>query len=275
MRRTAVFLLCLLTVVLAAPGPAYAHGSLVVSTPANGATVRKPADSVSLAFTEKLPQFAFFSITAPNGDRVDGPWSHAEPFRLTKPVREYQVVDGVWLPQEFTTGFPVQVPVAHWPEHGQYVVRYQSVATDGEEVKGEVRFTYGGAIVPAKKGWQAPANEPSPELLAAVGKARVTGQQQSAAGRPATPAAARPAAAQPAQPSDGRGPWPWLVPVLLLAAVAGLIALWRTGPAARRRTSPAAAGRKTGPGRRPRRPARPRAARPARPRAEDQPGRPR
>ena len=94
MRRAAVVLLCLLTVVLAVPGPAYAHGQMVMSTPADGATVREAVDSVSLAFTEKLPEFAYFSVTAPNGARVDRPWSHAEPFQLAKPVREYQLVDG-------------------------------------------------------------------------------------------------------------------------------------------------------------------------------------
>ena len=222
--------LCLLTVIVAAPAPAYAHGLLVVSTPANGATVTEPPEAVSLAFTEKPPQFAFFSITAPNGLRVEQPWSHAEPFPLDKPVREYQIVDGIWQPMEFKTGFPVRVPVAHWPEHGQYVVRYQSVATDGEEVKGEVKFTYRGSVVPPPAGWQAPASEPSAELVAAVGQVR-TGEQQA---RPATPAPAQaltPAAAEPAAPpADGRGPWPWLVPLLLVLAAAGLFVLWRTGP---------------------------------------------
>jgi methionine-rich copper-binding protein CopC len=231
MRRAAVLLLCLLTVIAATPAPAYAHGRLAMSTPESGATVREPADSVSLAFTEKLPAFAFVSVTAPNGARLDQPWSHAEPFRLTKPIREYQVVDGVWLPQDFTTGFPVRVPVAYWPEHGEYVVRYQSVATDGEEVDGEVRFTYGGSIVPAPSGWQAPTGGPGPELLAAIGKPRVTGPQPSAA-----PAETVAVAARPTQPADDRGPWPWLVPVLLLVAVAGLIVLWRTGPARRRKS---------------------------------------
>jgi methionine-rich copper-binding protein CopC len=239
MRRAVVLLLCVFTVVLAAPAPAYAHGVLAESTPAHGATVREPAEAVSLAFTEKPPQFAFFSITAPNGVRVDESWSHGEPFRLTKPVREYQRVDGEWQPQEFHTGFPIRVPVAHWPEHGQYVVRYQTVATDGDEVQGEVRFTYRGSIIPSAPGWQAPADQPSPELLAAVGKARDDNQQQqqAAASAPALTAAEQTAAEQTAaeQTANGRGPWPWLVPVLLVVAVAGLIALWRTGSATGRK----------------------------------------
>jgi methionine-rich copper-binding protein CopC len=231
MRRAAVVLLCLFTVVVAAPAPAYAHGRLVVSTPAQGATIREPADAVSLAFTEKWPQFAFASVTTPSGARVDGPWSHGEPFRLTKPVREYQVVDGVWTPQEFHTGFAVRVPVAHWPEIGQYTVRYQSVATDGEEVEGEVRFTYRGPVTQAGPGFQAPANQPSPELLAAVGQPRTGDQQQQQPSAPAVAVAAAPAA----QPAEDRGPWPWLVPLLLVVAVAGLVVLWRTGPKVRGR----------------------------------------
>jgi len=236
MRRVTVLLLCLLTVVLAAPAPAYAHGRLVESTPANGATVPAPVDAVSLAFTEKLPQFAFVSVTAPGGARVDQPWSPAAPFRLSKPVREYQLVEGVWQPQEYPTGFPVQVPVAHWPEHGQYVVKYQSVASDGDQVKGELRFTYRGAITPAPPGWQAPTNQPSPELLAAAGQSRAADQQpQQLPQQQQQSAPAQVQAAAP-EPADERGPWPWLVPVLLVLAVAGLIVLWRTGPARRRKT---------------------------------------
>jgi methionine-rich copper-binding protein CopC len=229
MRRPAALLLAvasLLAVVVATPGPAYAHGRLVLSTPANGATLDAPTDSVSLAFTEKLPPFAHLTVTTPSGARVDQPWSHAAPFRLTTPVREYQLVDGTWQPREFHAGFPVQVPMAFWPERGQYVVRYQSVATDGEEVEGEVRFGYRGAIIPAPPGWRAPTDQPAAELLAAAGKVRDDIQAT------ATTATAR--------ATDGRGPWPWLVPVLLVAAVAGLVALLVTGPSARARR----AGRK-------------------------------
>jgi methionine-rich copper-binding protein CopC len=213
-RLAAVFATTVLAVALAAP-PASAHGLLVSSVPANGGTLNAPDETVTLAFTEKPAPFAFFAVIAPSGARVDETWSHAEPFRLEKPMVEYQQVDGQWLPREFHAGFPVRVPVSHWPEQGAYVVRYHSVASDGDTVKGEVRFTYRGAVTPAPPGWLAPTDEPRPELLAAA----------QAHGGSAAPV---PAAAAPDQ--EDRGPWPWLVPVLLVIAVAGAAALALTGP---------------------------------------------
>jgi methionine-rich copper-binding protein CopC len=220
LRLAAVVATIGLTVVLAAP-PASAHGLLVSSVPAHGGTLNAPEPTVSLAFTEKPASFAFFAVTAPSGARVDGTWSHAEPFRLAKPVVEYQKVDGQWQPRELSAGFPVRVPVSHWPEQGAYVVRYQSVASDGDPVVGEVRFTYGGAVTPAPPGWTAPTGGPSPELLAAA----------AAHGGSAPPVTA--AAPAPAPAPDSRGPWPWLVPVLLVIAVAGAAALALTGPSGR------------------------------------------
>jgi methionine-rich copper-binding protein CopC len=221
MRRTAARLAVIAAAVLLTAvvvTPASAHGKLVSSVPAQGATLTAPVGSVSLAFTEKPAQFAFFAVTAPSGARVDQPWSHAEPFRLERPVQEYQLVDGQWQPRQFQAGFPARVPVAHWPEQGTYVVRYQSVATDGEPVAGEVSFTYRGPVTPPPAGWQAPADGPSAELLAAA-----------PAADPATNATR---AAAP--PSDDKGPWPWLVPVLLAVAIAGAAALALTSPAGRR-----------------------------------------
>lgn len=214
--RLAVVLVVVLGVVL--PGEAArAHGKLVVSSPANGETVAQPVAEVTLSFTEKPAEFAFFSVTAPGGARVDQRWSHAAPFRLAKPVREYQLIDGTWQPLDLHAGFPVRVPVAYWPAKGAYVVRYQTVATDGDEVEGEVRFSYTGEPRPAPPGWQAPADGPSPELAAAAVKPR-----PSAA--PSTQAAAQPAA-QPSEQDQnrdrGRG---WLVPVLLVVAVAAIVA---------------------------------------------------
>ena len=200
--------------IVGSPLPAYAHGQLAVSTPADGSTVSAPIADVSLAFTEQPAPFAYLTVTAPSGIRVDRPWSPAEPVRLDEPVREYQLVNGVWEPRLFHTGFPALVPVAYWPEQGLYVVRYQTVASDGEEVNGEVRFTYTGAISPAPAGWQAPTDQPSAELLAAAGHARpTTGPTPSAAAQPR---------AAPADRTDGLSVW--LVPVLLLIGAAVLIA---------------------------------------------------
>jgi hypothetical protein len=77
-------------------------------------------------------------------------------------------------------------------------MRYRTVASDGDTVQGEIRFTYEGATTAAPPGWRPPTDAPS----------------------------IKPAAAGKSAP-DGRGPWPWLVPVLLAVAVAGAVALAR------------------------------------------------
>jgi methionine-rich copper-binding protein CopC len=216
--------------VVPVPRPASAHGRLVVSTPADGTDLDEPVDSVSLAFTEKPASFAYFTVTAPDGVRVDERWWHSEPFRLDEPVREYQLVAGVWEPQLYHTGFPVTVPVTHWPKKGEYVAAYHTVASDGEVVKGEVRFTYTGRITRPPDGWRAPADQPVQELLAASQHA------PSTMGPPVstpTPAGERAAPAQPPAPSpEGGGGIPvWLLPALLAAGAVVLIA-W---PARRRK----------------------------------------
>ncbi|NMO49877.1 copper resistance protein CopC [Actinoplanes sp. TBRC 11911] len=199
--RSFIVVAGVLALALVAPQPASAHGRLVSSIPAEGARLDSPTATVTLAFTEKPASSAFFAVIAPSGVRVDQPWSHATPFRLDKPVTEYQLENGQWQPREFHAGFPARIPVTHWPERGAYVVRYQTVASDGDTVQGEIRFTYAGATTPAPPGWRPPANGPS-----------------------VVPAAA---AATPSE-ENGRGPWPWLVPVLLVVAVAGAVALVRT-----------------------------------------------
>jgi len=198
-RWVAVLLVGLVAGAAAAPLPALAHGGLVVTVPANGSAVAGPVDAVSLTFTEKPAPFAFFTVTAPTGVRVDNGWSNAEPVRLAEPVSEYQLTDGTWQPQLYPTGFPVQVAVTHWPAPGTYVVAYHTVASDGDQVKGEFRFSYTGAATPAPPGWQAPADQPKAELLAAAG-----------------PSA--PAASAAAQPPEDSSVWVWLVPVLLVVA---------------------------------------------------------
>ncbi|GAB3981690.1 copper resistance protein CopC [Plantactinospora veratri] len=242
-RLLAAVLLGLLTVPLGAvdPRPAYAHGQLAVSTPADGATLTAPVESVSLAFTEQPAPFAYFTVTAPNGSRVDRRWSTGTPIRLDEPVREYQLVNGAWEPRLFHVGFTVQVPVAYWPEQGRYVVRYQTVASDGEEVDGEVRFSYTGASTPAPAGWQAPTDQPSPELAAAAGH-----------GRPTAPASAPPSAppsapAAPTAAERGPGVSVWLVPAVLVIGAAVLVAGVARRPARPARPAHSAGSRRAGP----------------------------
>jgi methionine-rich copper-binding protein CopC len=197
---------------VAAAGPSQAHGGLVLSTPVKDSSFSNPIDAVWLAFTERPPSFAYFTVTAPSGVRVDDGWSQAEPKRLAEPVREYERVDGKWEPRLYNTGFQVRIPVAHLPEPGQYVARYQSVSSDGDKVEGEVRFTYQGAPTPAPAGWQAPTDRPSPELVAAA----AAGGTPTPSGQQGPPVAGSDAG------TDGRDGVAslstWLVPALILLA---------------------------------------------------------
>ncbi|WP_147944642.1 copper resistance protein CopC [Microbispora sp. CSR-4] len=215
--------------------PASAHGQLAMSTPAKDGTVREPLESLSLYFTEAPAPNAYFAVTSPSGARVDRPWTHGRPKRLDKPVQEYNLVDGFWEPTVYNTGFPAEVPVAYWPERGEYVVRYLSIASDGEPVRGELRFTYKGKTSQPPKGWQAPDNEPDPSLLDSDGHG--SGTQAPAPSTNGSPAASQtggsPAAMGPAAPQAGGSP----------AAVSGTggspAAVPATGSAAARVAQPA------------------------------------
>ncbi|MFI7033505.1 copper resistance protein CopC [Microbispora rosea] len=178
--------------------PASAHGQLAMSTPVKDSTVREPMESLALYFTEAPAPNAYFAVTAPSGARVDRPWTHGGPKRLDKPVQEYHLVNGFWEPSVYNTGYPAQIPVAYWPERGEYVVRYLSIASDGEPVQGELRFTYKGPTSGPPKGWQAPDDEPDPSLLASA-------EPGSGAQPPAPQSGGSPAAMGPAAPQAGAG----------------------------------------------------------------------
>ncbi|MEV4460553.1 copper resistance protein CopC, partial [Microbispora sp. NPDC049633] len=209
--------------------PASAHGQLAMSTPVKDSTVREPMKSLALYFTEAPAPNAYFAVTAPSGARVDRPWAHGRPERLDKPVQEYNLVNGTWEPVVYNTGFPAEIPIAYWPERGEYVVRYLSIASDGEPVRGELRFTYKGRTSGAPKGWQAPDNEPDPGLLDShepgggtqtpmpqaggslapgtqAGGSLAPGTQAGGSPAPATQTGGSPAAMGPAAPQAGAGP---------------------------------------------------------------------
>ncbi|XVQ89300.1 copper resistance protein CopC [Microbispora siamensis] len=269
--------------------PASAHGQLAMSTPVKDSTVREPMESLSLYFTEAPAPNAYFAVTAPSGARVDRPWTHGQPKRLDKPVQEYNLVNGVWEPSVYNTGFPAEVPVAYWPERGEYVVRYLSIASDGEPVRGELRFTYKGKTSGPPKGWQAPDNEPDSILLASAepGSGSPAPEPETggipaamgpavpqAGGSPATvtQAGGSPAAvpetgtagtaAGNAQPADsGTGLSVWLVPAVLVLGAGVLVVR------AARRPAPTTTAARPSPGR-------PQAKKPARPSASHTPQRP-
>ncbi|MGW4644756.1 copper resistance protein CopC [Sphaerisporangium sp. NPDC004334] len=178
--------------------PAEAHGQLALSVPAKDATVTEPLDAVSLYFTEKPLSYAYFTVTAPDGARVDRHWSHGEPRRLDEPIREFFLVNGSWEPHLYYDGYQVRIPVAHWPGKGVYIAHYWTVASDGDQVRGELRFTYAGRRTTPPKGWEPPVDTPSAALLAAAGV------QDTAVGpRPGQTPAGTPSAAAP---SDGCTP---------------------------------------------------------------------
>ncbi|MER5456476.1 copper resistance CopC family protein [Micromonospora sp. NPDC002389] len=245
-------------VLLASTPPAAAHGTLAVSTPADGATVDTALTTVELYFTEQVRDDAYFTVTAPGGARVDNGWTHGTPKPLDRPVREYFLVDGVFEPREYATGFPAVLTLAHLPATGRYSVSYLSVASDGETVRGTMSFRYTGPVTDAPAGWQPPTDQPAPALLAAA-------QQHETSGSGATPAASPEAAPAPAMtgPSsssdggDGAGWFAWLTGAVAIgAALAALLVLRRrptTGVSAGRSrpTRPRGDTRRTGTGRRP------------------------
>ncbi|XVV15782.1 copper resistance protein CopC [Actinoplanes sp. CA-131856] len=209
------------------PSPAGAHGTLGMSVPAQGATVSAPLGSVELFFTEKVPDNAYFAISAPGGGRVDNGWEHAAPRALDKPVTEYFMVEGKFEPRQYTTGYPARVRVAHLPATGEYRVDYQSKASDGDPVRGSLTFKYTGPATAAPVGWAPPTGQPDP----ALGSSENHGTAPSAA----APAAATPPAAlsapTPAPSSGDSGSWlfVWLA-VAAAVAVVGAFLLGRRAP---------------------------------------------
>ncbi|MFC5924371.1 copper resistance CopC family protein [Micromonospora vulcania] len=253
--RTVAALAAALAVSLLLPAaPASAHGQLATSTPLTGTVVRDALTQVGLYFTEKPASNAHFTVTAPNGSRVDNGWSYGEPKRLDKPVQEYFMVNGVFEPRLYHTGFPAMVSVAHWPAKGKYTATYLSAASDGEAVRGSVTFDYQGPSTAAPAGWTVPTDGPAPTLLALIDGTPSPGSGQAGTSPSATGVIGaptdQPAGATPKQ-QDGGFP-AWLLPALLVVVVAAVVLVAsRRRPAtpARRTTTsarrPATPARKT------------------------------
>ncbi|GAA3209478.1 hypothetical protein GCM10010468_26900 [Actinocorallia longicatena] len=214
--------------VLPAP-PAAAHGQLALSAPAKGGTVKEPLEKVRLYFTEAPAPNAYFAVLTPGGVRVDQAWMPGESRRLDEPVREFNLVDGAWVPTVYDTGFGIDVPVGYWPEKGTYTVRYATVASDNDKVNGEVTFSYAGRTSGPPAGWQALRNEPDTILGAPFGPKAATG---------AAPSAATAAASS----GDGSGSgWKiWILPAVLVLGTGAMIVL------AARRPAPGGGGRPGG-----------------------------
>ncbi|MGQ5261221.1 copper resistance protein CopC [Micromonospora sp. ZYX-F-536] len=233
-RAVAALAATLVVSLLLPAAPASAHGQLATSTPLTGTVVREPLAQVALYFTEKPASNAHFTVTGPNGSRVDNGWSYGEPKRLDKPVQEYFMVNGVFEPRLYHTGFPAVVSVAHWPAKGRYTANYLSVASDGEAVRGSVTFDYQGSSTTAPAGWTAPTDGPAPALLAQV-EGTPSASPGAADASPGPAGASGAAASEPAGATTGQGGGlpPWLLPAVIVAVVAVVVLV-----AARRRPAP-------------------------------------
>jgi methionine-rich copper-binding protein CopC len=155
--------------ILGLGSPAAAHGQFVTSDPAPGTTVTTPIERILLYFTEKPTSNAFFSVTSPTGLRVDRLWTHGPTRTLDTPVYEwFHKSDGSWVTRKYTVAVSAQLPIAYWPETGEYTVDYLSVATDGEPVRGRFTFTYAGPVAPKPPDFRPQAPAPDPNLLAVV-----------------------------------------------------------------------------------------------------------
>jgi methionine-rich copper-binding protein CopC len=241
--------------------PASAHGQLAMTTPAKDSTVKTPIEAVLLYFTEPPRPNSYFTIFTPSGVRVDRPWTSAEPKRLDEPVREDHLIDGVWQPQLYYTGYPAKIPVGYWPEQGVYTARYMTVASDGEPVRGEVHFTYMGKMSQAPEGWQTPTNQPDPSV-AGTGGATAGPQTAPPTGSAAPVASCAPgsmpetgcdtgspqsvstgtSATASAESDSGTGLLVWLVPAVLVAGTGFMVIRAARRPSPSDRTSKRAPG---------------------------------
>ncbi len=201
--------------------PAAAHGQFVSADPGPGASVPNPLASILIYFTEKPASNAYFAVTTPSGVRVDRLWSHGTPRRLDEPIHEwYHNDDGEWETRAYTVAYPALIPIAYWPETGDYKVTFISVATDNEPVRGEYSFTYTGAVSELPADFRPQKNEPDPNLLAAA-----------ATDAPTAPPSALPIDEQIAAQEAGPGLWILWIPVALALVVAAVIfVFWRLRP---------------------------------------------
>jgi methionine-rich copper-binding protein CopC len=172
----------------------------------------EPRAQLALYFTEKPASFAYFSVTSPDGVRVDQGWTHGEPKPLDPPMQELNLKDGKWEPVFYNTGFPAMVGVSHWPQKGVYTVQYMTIASDGDKVNGTVRFDYQGAPAAAPAGWQPPANQPDAALTGGSGHT--------------APASTAPAAAQTPASQSSSG-WPVAFVAATAALALALLVAWR------------------------------------------------
>ena len=200
MRRATAVAILALGVALVGAAPASAHGQLAESTPADGSSTDSVVKELRLYFTEAPNPTATFVVTAPDGAQVQGGWQPGESKRLSKPVQEFFLEDGLWTPVFYDVGYAAVVPLTRLPAVGAYTVSYKSVASDGDEVTGELTFIYrGDPTSPASGDQPSPggAADPGAEFAPIVVP---TGSTQS----PSAPVGSETPRPQAEQPADGR-----------------------------------------------------------------------
>lgn len=126
----------LLAAVLAAllPAPAWAHATLVGSSPQQGERIDELPTEVRFEFSEDMSSPAYVILTAPDGTSV----TTGEP-----------KVDGPVVTQDITNG-----------ADGAYTMAYRAVSEDGHPLTGEITFSVGtGGEVSASPESLASADE--------------------------------------------------------------------------------------------------------------------
>lgn len=150
MRRTAVVALALALASIATP--AWAHASLVSSTPAAGERFDERPAAVGLEFSEAMSTPAYVVVTAPDGQRAD--------------EGEVRVEDR-----------DVVVDLADGDGEGTYSVAFRVVSVDGHPVTGRFSFVVGDEPldeqVPAER---AEAGSDSQDARQASGTRAVPGR---------------------------------------------------------------------------------------------------
>jgi copper resistance protein C len=144
-----LILLCALGVLLGSPPLlAWAHTTLVVSTPADGARVDLPPRAIELVFSEPVDaRLVTVVVTSASGAQ----WQDGGPV---------------------VTGAVVSQPVRPLTEAGEYVVAYRVVSSDGHPVSDSLQFT----LTPAASTPTAP----SPASAARAGSPTAASRTQPA-----------------------------------------------------------------------------------------------
>jgi copper resistance protein C len=123
-RRRAVPAVLALFLLLMAAVPAVAHSELVSSVPAAGSTVTStPGMSIVLSFSEALKTGSKADVVGPGGTVGTATIDPSDNTKLT------------WSP-----------PTALAP--GSYTIRWTSIATDGDLLRGTIPFTVAAATPP-------------------------------------------------------------------------------------------------------------------------------